>query len=661
MPKDKDGKKSKRVGAIRHEQHSRTNNPTAETEGLVTREQAAPVAMEYPRNTDLDPQLVWTGKDAENLESLRVDSTPIYIQEKISPKAIIENLKKRTEDIRSQKPGASADLFSEEFNGLPEDARVQFYQHQQKWANRMILGDSLKVMTSLAHKEGLKGAVQCIYMDPPYGIKFASNWQPSTKSRAVSDKDETGEAEMIQAYRDTWDLKIHSYLSYLRDRLTVAHDLLTESGSIFVQISDENIHLVRCLMDEIFGRENFFSMITFTKTNPLGAKNLARTCDYLIWYAKDKGKIKYKPVFLPKKSGQDSAYTNIELKNGMRRKMTRKEKTGEEELPEGSEPFSTEKLFSTGWTETCFYDFEFNGRIIHKGEKSWRTNKSGMERLIRSGRIHGNGKRPGYVLKFSDFSYRAISHLWTDSGGASNMIYAVQTAAKIIQRCLMMTTDPGDLVLDPTCGSGTTASVAEHWGRRWITIDTSRVALTLARTRLMGNSYPYYLLQDSEEGAKKEAEISGKQPHNKKYAEDVMLGFVCKRAPHITLRDIANNSQIDEIHLRYQDPMEDLRRQLNSATGNEYAEWEVPFEAEDSWDENAIKLHSDYDSLRQSRRQDIDQSISQNADYETLHDQPYEARNAVRVSGPFTVESLSPHRILPLDYEQNSDGGGGYM
>ena len=624
----KKGGGKKRIAAIMHGEQSRPNIPTAEMEGLVAEEEARPVPVFYPRNKDLDPQLVWTGKDAENAERLHIDAVPIYVQEKISPQAIIDDLRRRTAEMRAEEPGAAANLFAD-FNGLPEDAKVEFYKHSQKWTNRMILGDSLMVMASLAHKEGLRGKVQCVYMDPPYGIKFSSNWQPSTKSRAVKSGDETAEPEVIRAFRDTWKLGIHSYLSYMRDRLIAARDLLTESGSVFVQISDENVHLVRSLMDEVFGRENFVSMITYKTTSGMSqAVSLKRNADYLIWYTKNLPSMKFRRLY-----AEIFSHRQFSKADGERR-------------------FRTLPLHSKSGVDNSAREFQGKQWTIPSG--SWRYSFESFQRLVRSGRIVAGKTALGSIYYEDDFGYAEYTNNWTDTSPELDKSYVVQTSEKVIQRCILMTTDPGDLVLDPTCGSGTTASVAEKFGRRWITIDSSRVALTLARARLMGNCYDYFLLQDSEEGAKKEAELSKKIAPKKQYAEDVQHGFVYERAPHITLRAIANNKEIDEIDSRHFAELNRLRKELNAETGNKFAEWEIPAAAAENWNENAKKLHSQYISLRRKRQKEIDDSISRNAEMEMLVDRPYKAKNIVRVSGPFTMESLSPHRILPTDSEDDA-------
>ena len=498
---------------LRHTADSRANLPSAEHATVMSEEDRRAKPYYYKRNRDLDPQLVWRGKDAENDQDLEVMAPPIYVQERIRPKVLIEDLRRHSD----ANPGDEdqTHMFAD-FNGLPSpEARTEFYQHQANWSNRMILGDSLQVMASLAEREGLKGQVQCIYMDPPYGINFSSNWQWSTDSRVVKDDANsiTQEPEQIKAFRDTWRDGVNSYLSYLRDRLTVARDLLSDSGSIFVQMGDENVHRVRAVMDEVFGDENFVSMITFTKTSRLGTKLLAGRCDHILWFAKSKESCKYRPLHLDKPIGEDTGYRYVEEESGERRQMTPMEREDTDELPEGSVPFVPGGLHSTGYTPSCYYEFEFEGRTVNRLRYSWKTHRDGMERLIRADRLWGTAKTPGYVQKLSDYPVKQMDHLWTDLGGATGIRYVVETNVKAIQRCILMTTDPGDLVLDPTCGSGTTAFVSEQWGRRWITVDTSRVALALARGRIMGARYPYYLLQDSEDGAEKRAEIARTPPH----------------------------------------------------------------------------------------------------------------------------------------------------
>lgn len=606
------------------------------------------------RDLSLDPQLVWKTKDEQDSQGLELSATPIYIQEKIHPQAIIDDFRHQ---VKQEQAEQQLSLFGD-FNGLESEKLIDFYQHKDgvKWTNRMILGDSLSVMGSLAEKEGLKGQVQMIYIDPPYGIEFDSNWQVSTRKRDVKDGnagDVTRQPEQVKAFRDTWELGIHSYLSYMRDRLVVARELLTETGSVFVQIGDENVHLVRCLMDEIFGGDNFASFITFKKTSGLGSSGLASIGDYILHYNKDRSKAKYRQLFLEKSLGEGSMYTKVET-NCLRRKMTLEEKIKPSLLPSNSNPYRLTDLVSSGRTESCVFDYIFNGKLYKPGRNcSWKTNPTGMKILDLANRLDSPGKTLQFVTYHKDFPLTDLTNFWNDTGGEANKTYVVQTSSNIIQRCLLMTTDPGDLVLDPTCGSGTTAYVAEQWGRRWITIDTSRVALALARTRLMSAQYPYYLLADSPEGIKQETEIAGQTPPtNPNTDEDIKKGFVYKRVPHVTLKAIANNPEIDTIHEKWQQQLEPIRTQLNQLLKKSWEEWEIPREPDNKWSDEAKDLLQQWWKLRQQRQQEIDESIARNADYEILYDQPYEDKKRIRVTGPFTVESLSPHRVLSTNEER---------
>ena len=455
------------------------------------------------------------------------------MHERISPKTIIGSVQKEAAD------DAQANLFDKKISFREA---IDFYKHKAGWSNRFVAGDSLLVMNSLMEKEALDGKVQMIYFDPPYGIKYGSNFQPFVNKTEVKDEkgeDLSAEPETIKAFRDTWELGIHSYLAYLRDRLLLAQELLAESGSIFLQISDENVHRVRQVMDEVFGVENFCSLITFTKAARLGAKLLPRKCDYIVWYAKDKTQVKYRQLFLEKRIGANSGYTNVELADGSRRKMTKDELANPELIPKGAEPFALSNLEATSLTSSCVYDFEFNGRIIKSPQHSWKTTKEGMQELIKKGRVWGDGIRPRYVRKFSDLPAKSLDHLWDETGGAVDKIYAVQTDKKVIRRCILMTTDPGDLVFDPTCGSGTTAFVAEQWGRRWITCDTSRVALFLARNRLMTAHFDYYKLANPKDG--------------------IGSGFEYKQIPHITLKSVAHNEP-PPTEILYDQPLKDTKK-----------------------------------------------------------------------------------------------------
>jgi len=579
------------VESIVHDER-RTNIPTADAHDLVTPDIEKVESLRYPRNPDLDPQLVWKGKDQQDSADLVVDVPPIYIQEKIDPRILIENLRDT-----ALKPEDEPELkLFETFDDLDDMAAVEFYQHESKWSNRMILGDSLQVMASLAERERLRGKVQMIYIDPPYGIKFGSNWQVSMKDRGVPDKIENRarEVEVVKAFRDTWSLGINSYLAYLRDRLTVARGLLTDSGSVFVQIGDANEHLARSLLDEVFGPGNFVSAITFRKTSPLGASLLANVADYLLWYSKDKTQLKFRPVYRDKAFGADSTYTWVELKDGSRRKMSSDERNSPAALPEDSRPYALDNLRSSGFTETCYFPIELDGITYPPQKNSWATNQQGIARLKTARRLQGTKTLPYYVRFFDDFPVAGLTNIWTDTRGEMEMTYVVQTSRAVVERCLLMSSDPGDIVLDPTCGSGTTAHVAEQHGRRWITIDSSRVAIALAKQRLLAAKFPYYLLADSKDGREKEAALNGRVSDASPVEGRISKGFVYQRVPHITLGSIAQNPDIKEGMTKHE----------------------------------------------------IDEVIARSAEFEYLYDKPYEDKSKIRVSGPFTIESLSPHRSL---------------
>jgi adenine-specific DNA-methyltransferase len=585
------------VDAIRHED-KRLNIPTADSEELLDEDAGRSARLRYPRDTSLDPQLVWKGKDEEDDEDLAVDAPPIYIQEKIAPQVLIENLRRTANQ-------PELDLFAD-FDGLSGWEAVEYYQHDANWSNRMILGDSLQVMASLAEKENLRGKVQMIYVDPPYGISFGSNWQVTTNNTRVADgkvTDATREVEQIKAFRDTWEKGIHSYLSYLRDRLSVAHDLLTESGSIFVQIGSENVHLVRSLLDEVFGNENFVSLISFATTGGAGSfaggtNVLASVNSYLIWYSRNIDQVKYRQLYQRRQvSGLGGAkYTTLEQSDGRRIPLSQ---ATEKQIQEGRIlRYDTLTSQTTRIGQTTVFAIDLGGRQFRPSTGGWKTNKLGMSRLLMAGRVAQTGSNVSYVRYFDDFPAFPLTNNWPDIGGIQSRtdpkIYVVQTSATAVQRCLLMTTDPGDLVLDPTCGSGTTGLVAEQWARRWITVDTSRVALALARQRIMGARFPYYLLADSHEGRRKESELTGQLRPEGATSGDVRKGFVYGRVPHVTLKSIANNL--------------DLREGMS--------------------------------------RTEIDAAVARHAETELLYDQPHEDIRRVRVAGRFTVESLSPHKTV---------------
>jgi adenine-specific DNA-methyltransferase len=588
------------MGSFEHDD-KRVNIPTADSEELLDPELALPVPVAWQRRDKaLDPQLVWKGKDEQYGEDFVVDAPPIYIQEKIVPQVIVENLRRANGQEQ-------LDLFND-FDGLSGYEAVEYYEHEANWSNRIILGDSLQVMASLAEKENLRGRVQMIYIDPPYGIRFGSNWQVSTGKRDVSDgkvQDTTREVEQIKAFRDTWQDGINSYLAYLRDRLIAARDLLTDSGSVFVQIGDENVHLVRSLLDEVFGSENFVSQIIFSKTAGQTAQFISGTADYILWYAAKIDTLKYRHLFALRQLGGRGSekYDQVELPDG-----TRVPEAAAVAGNQSGRHFRLDNITSEsagrakGEGAASWFTVELDGRTFTPTMQTrWKTNQAGMRRLIAANRVQTTRNTLAYVRYHDDFPAFPLSNAWMDIGGiqsrADPKVYVVQTATTAIQRCLLMTTDPGDLVLDPTCGSGTTALVAEQWGRRWITIDTSRVALALARQRIMGARFPYYLLADSREGQLKEAEVTRRPQSDASTANDVRKGFVYERVPHVTLKSIANNPDI-------KDGMS---------------------------------------------REEIDAAIARHAETEILYDRPYQTNRKVRVAGRFTVESLSPHTTISPD------------
>ncbi len=668
-------KPKKTVETLKHGEAKRTNIPTAEFQSVLQKGEQSPVRVAYERrNRDLDPQLVWRGKDEQDWSDLVVQAPPLYIQEKVHPKVLIDDLLRQTrEKARETEPQLG--LWSD-FNGMPEGVdKTEFYQHEQNWSNRMILGDSLQVMASLAEREGLRGKVQCIYIDPPYGIKFNSNFQWSTTSRDVKDgniEHITREPEQVKAFRDTWRDGIHSYLTYLRDRLTVARDLLADSGSVFVQIGDENVHRVRALMEEVFGAQNFISLIAIQTTTGFKTNYIGNIADFVLWFAKDKERGMAHSPFYRKQSelGEGNARWLL-LPDFSYRGVSAAEKRREVHVPEGSRAYAPGDLTSQGRAKEP-QPFVFHGRTYDPwpANAHWKASyPSGMERLARANRVHVAENSLRYVRFHSDFELAVHGNVWTDTGSGNfteDKVYVVQTNAKVIERCVLMATNPGDLVLDPTCGSGTTAWVAEQWGRRWITVDTSRVALALTRARIMGARYRYYLLADSREGQLKEGEVTGRAPSSQPTHGSVRHGFVCERVPHIMLEGIANNAEIEVIWDRWQATLEPLRENLNAAIKKTWQEWEIPREVDAKWSEAAKKVHADWWQARIALQKEVDASIAAKADPEYLFDQPYDDKKKVRVAGPFTVESLSPHRVLGVgeddelvDAAAEKDGGFG--
>ena len=674
------------VESLTHGEAGRSNIPTAEDQALLKDNEQHPIQVAFKRrNPDLDPQLVWRGKDPRDWSDLITTAPPLYIQEKVHPKALIDDLKRASQ--KDDEPAPDQMDFFADFNGLPEGVeRTDFYQHEANWSNRMILGDSLQVMASLAEREGLRSQVQCIYIDPPYGIRFNSNFQWSTNSRDVRDgkaEHVTREPEQVRAFRDTWREGIHSYLSYLRLRLTVARDLLAESGSIFVQIGDENVHRVRALMEEVFGRENFIVQIDFSTTTSQTSRFVSSRTDHVLWFGKDKSRTKFRDLKIEKdrRRQEESAFALYECDFVILRS------------PSGKRPrlLVFDNLTSRSGGESSQLAFQWSGMEFSPRGGGWKTSQSGLQRLGIAGRLGVRGRNVFYKRYFDDYPFSPMANVWMDtqSGGlgVERRIYVVQTNSRVIQRCILMTTDPGDLVLDPTCGSGTTSYVAEQWGRRWITIDTSRVALALARARVMGARYPYYLLADSTDGQAKLAEVERREVSSAPTYGDIRQGFVYERVPHIMLRDIANNTEIDVIWERLQPAvataLDDLNQALNghatpfasptggreggfidfsapdgatvilpsgeSAPANGLLEWEVPRRPPDDWPASVHKPLERFWKARVARQREVDASIAAKSEFEYLYDKPYEDRRTVRVAGPFTVESLSPDRVLAVD------------
>ena len=606
------------------------------------------------------PYLAWTGK-AERT-SFEVDTVSLHVHERIDPASILAAVRKHLKDTKAGKapPAAQMGLFSAPFEDVPLRDAIDFYKHERGWSNRLVAGDSLLVMNSLLQKEGMAGRVQMIYIDPPYGIKYGSNFQPFVGKRDVkdrSDADLTQEPEMIKAFRDTWELGIHSYLTYLRDRLLLARELLSETGSVFVQIGDENVHLVRNLMDEIVGEAHFVSIIAMKKTGGQSSSGLAGVCDYLVWYARDKAKLKYRALFSEKEPGEEGAkqYNWAEFANGRRRSLTTAE------VADGHEGRTLQPypLVSMGKARE-------EERFDWRGEPFWPSNgrhwsiaDPGLPRLNLSGRLLALGNTLRFVNFLDDYPATPLTNLWSDtqtSGFAGDRYYVVQTLPLVLERCILMTTDPGDLVFDPTCGSGTTAFVAEKWGRRWITCDTSRVAVTLAKQRLMTASYDYYELAYPNEG------LRG--------------GFIYKTVPHVTLKSIANNADIDAIYERLHPTIEATLAALNAALNANppaepfavtegvrkgtklvfakknpvtLAEWELPFDLPQAWPQSARPEFDAFHAARQSMQRAMDRSIADRAESETLYDQPRIAKDKLRITGPFTVEAVPYPSVLSLD------------
>lgn len=604
------------------------------------------------------PYLNWTGKAEKT--SFEVDTVSLHVHERVDPATILANAAKRLKGQDAATQWRQPDLFAAPFENLPLRQALDFYHHEKGWSNRLVAGDSLLVMNSLLTKESMGGKVQMIYIDPPYGIKYGSNFQPFTNKRDVkdrSDADLTQEPEMIKAFRDTWELGIHSYLTYLRDRLMLARELLTESGSVFVQISDENLHHVTEILEEVFGRENLVSVVTVQKTSGATSELISNTADYLVWFAKNKKAVKYRQLYEMKAldGAGGGEYQYLKLPNGDARRIAKDERSEYEKLCAEGAVYASHPI--TSQRPPGDFPVPFRGEEIRPRSGYWKTGEAGFPRLIKADRVLPAGSILKYRRMFEDFPVMPRNNLWDDvSSGASASdpkVYAVQTTSRVIERCLLMTTDPGDLVLDPTCGSGTTAFVAEKWGRRWITCDTSRVAITLAKQRLMTASFDYYALRYPHEGLKG--------------------GFDYETVPHITLKSIANNPDIDTIddedHPKIASALADLNAALKAAPplpikptqgyrkgkqvsfrdGDVLEEWEVPFDLPEGWPEAAKAPFEAFHTARQAMQRRMDQSIADHADQETLYDKPRIDKNKLRITGPFSVEAVPAPTVLSLD------------
>lgn len=619
------------IEQYRHIDKERVNNPPV---GLVKSEtNEYEVKKLYSYDPHIDPSLQWSGKTEHT--SFEVPSVSLHVHERIDPVTILNAVR-----VEKEAEFEQLSLFQNKKQKLSLREAVEFYKHKHNWTNRLIAGDSLLVMNSLIEKEGMGGQVQMIYFDPPYGIKYGSNFQPFINKKDVKDgKDEdlSQEPEMVKAFRDTWELGIHSYLTYIRDRLLLAKELLADSGSVFVQISDENVHLVRNVLDEVFGKNNFLSLITFKKKNmPLGSKFLEQMNDYIIWYCKNKDNVKFRRLYSKMNVEGDGHWNYVEYPSGYNRKLTPEEINNHSLLPENSQLFRFGAMFSAGVNQSGFYNKEVYGETYEypKG-KGWKTPEKSMDILIKANRVipWQIGKTLGYKIKLSDYPVTPIDTVWNDTALLSNKIYAVQTSTVAIQKCMLMTTEPGDIVLDPTCGSGTSAAVAEQWGRRWITCDTSRVAITLAKQRLMTSIYDYYKLAYPDEG--------------------VGSGFEYETVPHITLGSIAENEDIENMYQEYNLQIERVLKDLNKALKMKFKEWEVPVEYDDLWDDKAKNIFDNFHKLRRELQVKINNSIEKNSPQETLYDRPLIDQNIIRVSGPFTVEAVPSPIVKPLSEIEN--------
>lgn len=598
------------------------------------------------------PYLAWAGK-AERT-SFEIDTVSLHVHERVDPATILANARKMLKGDKPLEAWRQADLFAAPFENLPLRQALDFYHHEKGWSNRLIAGDSLLVMNSLLKKEAMAGQVQMIYIDPPYGIKYGSNFQPFVNKRDVkdgADEDLTQEPEMIKAFRDTWELGIHSYLTYLRDRLMLARELLHERGSVFVQISDENLHYVYNMLEEVFGKQNFISIITLKKTAYQASNTLASVTDYIIWFSRNKDVVKVNPLFSDK-----ADLESFGLYKFIKRNDGRVETASSNDKPEDGRRFRLISLISQGGTSSE-QKFQFQGmEFVPPDNNHWKTTLVGMDRMAKQGRLTVSGSSLAWLGYVDDFPVTPSNNIWTDvmTGSFTDpKTYVVQTNSKIVERCLLMTTDPGDLVFDPTCGSGTTALVAERWGRRWITCDTSRIAITLTKQRLMTASFDYYSLRYPHEGLKG--------------------GFIYETAPHVTLKSIANNPDIDEIyekeHPRVALKLTELNeilskrrtnpyiptrgyrkgRKVDVSNGETLCEWEIPSEFPVEWPAEAKKPFDELHEYKQVMQKKMDSAVMAHAEAETLYDKPEIDKERLRITGPFSVEAVPAPTVLNLD------------
>lgn len=635
----------KQIEQYEHDKQERANIPHV---GLVTpaSDPDTGAKKKYEYDPHLDPQLQWAGK-AEHT-SFEVPTVSLHVHERIDPKTIIESVKKEKDN------GGQLSLFSEK---KPLREAIDFYKHKEGWANRLIAGDSLLVMNSLLEKEGMAGKVQMVFFDPPYGISYRSNFQPFVSQRDVKDTDQDKdlnlEPEMLKAFRDTWELGIHSYLAYLKDRLILARELMADNGSIFIQIGNENVHLVRNILDEVFGPNNFYSQISFRKKMmPLSKKPGCESMnDYLLWYAKDKESAyqKVKQLYIHQNPSKNNSIDSVEIPNEGRRNLSSIEKQGISGLPKDWKVYQTMPLKPREYRTNQDFNIEFNGSSFAPmggkientpdGTHCWSTTKDGLERIKKANRLEQSGNYLRYVLFHDDYPVTRLTANWNDTAPATNMKYVVETSLKVIMRCILMSTDPGDLVLDITCGSGATAQEAERLGRRWITCDTSRIALAIAKQKIMTRQFDFYKLAQPQEG--------------------ISSGLIYSTVPHITSGSIANNHEIDLIWNNYAETLSIALANLNTKlkNGENYGFWNVPWGTDALWSNETILAHKKYIEIFQKYSNEVNKSIQKTAGQEIMYDSPSIDTSRLRITGPFTVEAVPAPYAKSFDELEQDDTG----